>query len=461
MKKLMLAIYVMVFGLFLQAQEFKSLDFVNNGGITNGIKIKTNIPYSDGSQMSTIILEGYNYGKAESIGVIINWYVYQGSFYKYTASSYGSYTPEIKLAKENSKVVIYINDQTYYMRFQIRSYAKGLPHDIEANYIGWTWADEALTGSNVVTVPYKAINNDGWLNSGDEIVYNDKNVGIGTSTPDYKLEVNGTLGVKGHFTSLRSSSNTFLRLDDNGYTGYGSASSLSDGANILLYGKSSSRADNLALRNSTGEKMTIIPNGNIGIGIEAPVDKLQVNGGSISIGPDGGAVMPNLSREPYEGGLAITRVNTTDGSLNRNLMMIKGGGNVGIGTTTPDEKLAVNGKIHTKEVKVDLTGWSDFVFYEDYKLPTLEEVENHINSMGHLKDIPSAKEVEDDGILLGEMNAKLLQKIEELTLYTIAQQKEIEDLKLELEKVDNLKEENKELKGLTKRLEKLEAILKQ
>ena len=102
-------------------------------------------------------------------------------------------------------------------------------------------------------------------------------------------------------------------------------------------------------------------------------------------------------------------------------------GKVGIGTTKPSAKLSVNGKIHTKEVRVDLklSDWSDFVFYDNYNLPTLEEVENHIKEKGHLKNIPSAMEVDKNGIYLGEMDAKLLQKIEELTLYTIAQEKEI------------------------------------
>lgn len=66
-----------------------------------------------------------------------------------------------------------------------------------------------------------------------------------------------------------------------------------------------------------------------------------------------------------------------------------------------------------------MIGWSDFVFNDDYDLPTLQEVEKHIREKGHLKNIPSAKEVEENGIQLGEMNAKLLPKIEELTLYIL------------------------------------------
>jgi len=89
-------------------------------------------------------------------------------------------------------------------------------------------------------------------------------------------------------------------------------------------------------------------------------------------------------------------------------------------------KLSVNGKIRTKEVKVE-TGWADFVFEDDYILPTLSEVENHINEKGHLKDIPSADEVAENGINIGEIQAKLLQKIEELTLYTIQQEKLIKN----------------------------------
>ena len=109
-------------------------------------------------------------------------------------------------------------------------------------------------------------------------------------------------------------------------------------------------------------------------------------------------------------------------------------GNVGIGTTTPNHKLDVNGVIRAKEIKVE-ADWSDFVFEDDYNLKSLDEVEAYIVQNKHLPEIPTEAEVQEKGINLGEMNAKLLQKIEELTLYVIDQNKEIKSLK---KKIHNL-----------------------
>ncbi|ATP58033.1 hypothetical protein CPT03_16950 [Pedobacter ginsengisoli] len=104
-------------------------------------------------------------------------------------------------------------------------------------------------------------------------------------------------------------------------------------------------------------------------------------------------------------------------------------GNVGIGTLAPSEKLSVKGKIRAQEIKVETANWPDYVFAKGYKLPSLKETEKHIAEKGHLPDIPSAEEVKANGVDLGEMNAKLLKKIEELTLYLIELKKEVEILK--------------------------------
>lgn len=101
-------------------------------------------------------------------------------------------------------------------------------------------------------------------------------------------------------------------------------------------------------------------------------------------------------------------------------------GSFGIGTSTPTEKLSVNGKIRAKEIKVEATGWPDYVFEDGYQSKSLTELEAFIKQYKHLPEVPSAKEVEQNGVALGEMNKILLKKIEELTLLLIEQNKKNE-----------------------------------
>jgi hypothetical protein len=112
----------------------------------------------------------------------------------------------------------------------------------------------------------------------------------------------------------------------------------------------------------------------------------------------------------------------------KNAITIDRAGDVGINTTSPNYKLDVKGTIRAEEVIVS-TGWSDFVFEDDYKLRSLSEVEHFINRNGHLPDVPSAAEIKAKGVSVGDAQTVLLQKIEELTLYMIDQQKEIRSLK--------------------------------
>jgi hypothetical protein len=105
-------------------------------------------------------------------------------------------------------------------------------------------------------------------------------------------------------------------------------------------------------------------------------------------------------------------------------MRITSAGNVGIGTTSPTYPLTVNGTVRAKEVIVD-TGWSDYVFDPGYRLAPLAEVELKIKTEKHLPGIPTAEEVKTAGISVGDMQARLLAKIEELTLHQIEQEKQL------------------------------------
>ena len=139
---------------------------------------------------------------------------------------------------------------------------------------------------------------------------------------------------------------------------------------------------------------------------------------------------------------------TVDNTIYRN-------GAVAIGTRYPgDYKLAVNGDIKAQKLRVDVNDWADYVFLPDYQLPQLPEIEQFIQENGHLQNIPSAAEVQQEGIDLGEMNKRLLEKVEELTLLMIQMDKEV-NTKL-LQQIKELKLQNKILEERVKVLEKRE-----
>jgi hypothetical protein len=139
------------------------------------------------------------------------------------------------------------------------------------------------------------------------------------------------------------------------------------------------------------------------------------------------------------------------------IMSLKANGKFYLGTN-PDAacgdcseyRMFVKDGIRTEKVKVDVAtanGWADYVFKKDYRLRTLEEVEKHIAEKGHLPNIPSATEVEKNGINLGEMDVKLLEKIEELTLYSIEQNKQLQN---QSEEIRELKKQVQQLISLKK-----------
>ena len=208
---------------------------------------------------------------------------------------------------------------------------------------------------------------------------------------------------------------------------------------------------------TSGEyRMIIRETGKIGIGTLEPTQKLQVDGNIMIEGLNStllfGEDIPNLNApngqwgieyEDAAQGLNFWKPSGSNGFGNYYLFL-KDNGNVGIGTkdVPANYKLAVYGKIICEEVKVQLHGgpdWSDFVFDKNYKLMPLCDVEKYIINHKHLPDIPSADDVTKDGVSLGQTQALLLQKIEELTLYIIELNKEKNELKARIENIEHSK----------------------
>jgi len=237
-------------------------------------------------------------------------------------------------------------------------------------------------------------------------------VGIGTTTPGYLLDVINS------YTPTES----FLRLR-----------------------VQDAQDDYLSIVNATGTAGQFIPR-IYGYHVSDDRYAVQLVGSTSETNDNGTNALVNFDAR-LSSGPVQSRPLFVWTSYNDKKMTMLANGNLGIGTTYPSAKLAVNGNIHAKEVKVDLTGWPDYVFHSEYTLPTLEEVEKHIAEKGHLINMPSAKEVEENGVALGQMNKLLLEKIEELTLYILQQQKKLEGQTTKNQMLEN-------------RLRKLEEIVK-
>lgn len=137
------------------------------------------------------------------------------------------------------------------------------------------------------------------------------------------------------------------------------------------------------------------------------------------------------SSDHSEGGLNFWKPwgNSYDGTTHNSILFLHNNRNVGIGTNDPSSKLTVNGWIKAEGIKIiqNVVG-ADFVFEKDYDLMSLDQLESYIDTNKHLPGIPSAEEMKEQGVNLNEFQGKLLQKIEELTLYMIKLEKKNQEL---------------------------------
>jgi hypothetical protein len=272
------------------------------------------------------------------------------------------------------------------------------------------------------------------------------NVGIGTSSPTSILEIAGNssnvpiVRIKGE-----NDLNPTLRLNEGG-NWQGGFMKYIPVSNSFVIG-----AHDANNKSETDDLLAIAinrTNGDVGIGTTSPNQKLNVFDGNISLKVASNSNTQGLlfqnSGSSYVWAIQRTGVSSADLQFNGGAssdpnslatrVVFKNNGNVGIGTSTPDSKLTVKGVIHAEEVKVDLSvPGPDYVFEADYSLTSLEDTKVYIEQNKHLPGIPSSDEMQQNGVNLLEMNMKLLEKVEELTLHLIEQNKQLLEQKNRIE----------------------------
>lgn len=353
--------------------------------------------------------------------------------FEVSLTSNGTFSSTLQLVPSNGSV-----NSTVYIR-----YNPSLPGTYSGNVVV---SSTNLTSRNLAVT---GIGTSIWQISGTNVYNNTGKVGIGTTTPNFTLDVNGTI------------SGLSLKIGSGGTLG---KILVSDALGFATWQNQPG-----STWSTSGNNLYSLNNGNIGIGTSTPNHTLDVIGtissSFLKLGSGGTAGKILISDAQ---GFATWQNQPADAwnTTGINTVLLNNGGNVGIGVSSPLAQLDVNGTSYFRQkVQIgslrNLTGhsdaivtvdgkltcqriistvdnWADYVFSNEYKIMSLSEVEMFIKSNHHLPEIPSEKEVKANGIDLAEMNKLLLKKVEELTLYNIAMDKEIKVIQNELTLIKNI-----------------------
>ena len=313
-----------------------------------------------------------------------------------------------------------------------------------------------------------------WSETGDN--HTSGKLGLGTSTPNKDIDIsrsNSLAGIDVYNTSTTGRSTVLVGEGNSGryiYMGYQNSSYVSslgafkpasgiiytgapNGMRLISSNYLSFTAGGLE---DSHERLRITSSGDIGVGTSSPNARLHLSSSNNDLAIFGGSnstgllsnrfnrvILRNLNGQQSWLGIEGSGSNAKgylgiehwQDASPKIIMSWDKQGNVGIGINNPDSKLVVDGKIRSEEVKVEIINGPDYVFEPDYELRTLQETKEYISENKHLPEIPAAKEMEANGVDLGDMNMRLLKKIEELTLYQIQLMEEMEAMKKELQEL--------------------------
>jgi len=263
-----------------------------------------------------------------------------------------------------------------------------------------------------------------------------QNVGIGTATPEHDLHVNGTTQTNYIQPGFKSAQYEFFRFGNpsdfwGGFMKNISSPTYGDGDDFAIFSYDNR---DMMLRAGSGN-IVLHPGGggNVGIGTKNPSSKLDVNG-EISWGSAGAKLTGNQGAAIELRGTGIPFIDfSNDASIDYDARIVLNGNDR---LTVVGAEFNVLNTLSAKRVKVTTTGYPDYVFYDDYNLKTLPEVEQFIEENGHLPGVPSEKEIVENGLDLNDQSIWQQEKIEEIFLHLIELKKENEELKQQIKKLN-------------------------